>query len=126
MCRLLTYRNYWIGEVDMFLSRILLLLAALLLTGLSEASFAAQRSHGMVTKAEKSLRGTWHSATGTLTFKDNGTVNYKGKRYYYAVSNGGLIQLSGKNSVIAIPYQLAGGKLTLMENGRATVYSRKR
>jgi hypothetical protein len=126
MHRLLTYRDYWIGEVDMFLSRILLLLAALLLTGLTGASFAAQRSHGMVTNAEKSLRGTWHSATGTLTFKDNGTVNYKGKRYYYAVSNGGLIQLSGKNSVNAIPYQLAGGKLTLMENGRATVYSRKR
>jgi hypothetical protein len=110
----------------MSFSRIFLLLAALFLIGLSEASFASQRSHGMVTKAERSLRGTWYSAKGALTFKGNGTVNYKGKRYYYAVSNGGLIQLSGTHSVNAIPYQLAGGKLTLMENGRATVYSRKR
>jgi hypothetical protein len=110
----------------MAFSRIFLLLVALFLIGLSDAGFASQQSHGMVTKAEKSLRGTWYSAKGTLTFKDNGTVSYKGKRYYYAVSNGGLIQLSGKHSVIAIPYQLAGGKLTLMENGRATVYSRKR
>lgn len=106
--------------------RSLLLLAALFLMALSDGSVAAQRSHGMATKVEKSLRGTWYSAEGSITFKNNGTINYKGKRYYYAVSNGGLIQLSGKHSSNAIPYQLAGGKLTLMIDGKETVYTRKR
>lgn len=107
--------------------RCLFLSAALLLTGLPASSgFAAERLHGSVSNTAKSLRGTWYSADGTITFKDNGTINYKGKRYFYAVSNGGLIQLSGKHSSNAIPYQLSGGKLTLMENGRVTVYSRKR
>ena len=110
----------------MSFSRCFLLLAALLLMGLSDGGFAAERPHGTVTKAEKSLRGTWYSAEGSITFKDNGTITYKGKRYYYAVSNGGLIQLSGKHSTNAIPYQLAGGKLTLTVDGKATVYSRKR
>ena len=106
--------------------RCLLLLAALLLMGLSDGGFAAQRPHGTVTKAEQSLRGTWYSAEGSLTFKDNGTINFKGKRYYYAVSNGGLIQLTGKRSSNAIPYQLSGGKLTLTINGKSTVYTRQR
>jgi hypothetical protein len=110
----------------MTFSRGVLLLAAVLLSGVSDGSFAAERSHGMVTKAERSLRGTWYSATGSITFKDNGTIHYKGKRYYYAVSNGGIIQLSGKNRVNAIPYQLYGDKLTLIENGKTIVYSRKR
>ena len=110
----------------MIISRRLLVLAALLLLGLSDAGFASERSHGMVTKAEKALRGTWYSATGSITFRNNGTINYKGKRYFYAVSNGGIIQLSGDHSVNAIPYQLYGEKLTLMENGKATVYTRNR
>ena len=110
----------------MFFPRFLLLLAALLLLGLSDVSISAERSYGMVPKTERSLRGTWYSATGSITFKDNGTIHYKGKRYFYAVSNGGIIELSGKNSVNAIPYQLTGDKLTLIENGKAIVYSRKR
>ena len=109
----------------MSFSRCFMLLAALLLMGASGNGFAAERPHGTVTKAEKSLRGTWYSAKGTLSFKDNGTINYKGKRYYYAVSKGGMIQLSGKHSSNAIPYQLAGGRLTLTVGGKSTVYSRK-
>jgi hypothetical protein len=106
--------------------RCSLLFAALLFIGLPGSGFAAERPHGSVSKTGKSLRGTWYSADGTITFKDNGTINYQGKRYFYAVSNGGLIQLSGNHSSNAIPYQLFGGKLTLMENGKATVYTRKR
>jgi hypothetical protein len=93
---------------------------------LSEAGVAAERSHGMVTNTERLLRGTWYSSEGSMTFRDNGTINYKGKRYYYAVSNGGMIQLSGKNSRNAFPYHLSGGKLTLTADGKTTVYSRSR
>jgi hypothetical protein len=110
----------------MLFSRWVLVLAAVFLLSLTDWSFAAERSNGMVTKAERSLRGTWYSATGAITFRTNGTIHYKGKRYFYAVSNGGIIQLSGKHSVNAIPYQLYGDKLTLMENGKVTVYTRKR
>ncbi len=106
--------------------RCFILLSALLSLGLSSGSFAAQRSHGLITKEDQSLRGTWYSARESITFKDNGTINFKGKRYYYAVSNGGLIQLTGKHSSNAIPYQLSGGKLTLTVNGKSTVYTRKR
>lgn len=110
----------------MSFSRCLLLLSALLLTGLPAGGFAAERSHGMVTKAENSLRGSWYSAEGAITFRSNGTVKFKGKRYFYAVSNGGMIQLSGENSSNAITYQLAGDQLTLTVDGNTTVYSRKR
>lgn len=110
----------------MFFSRLSLLLAALFFMGLSDGSFAAQRSEGMVTKAEKSLRGTWYSSQGSITFKNNGTINIKGKRYYYAVSNGGMIQLNGRHSSNAMPYQLAGGKLTLTIDGQTKVYTRQR
>ena len=110
----------------MSFSRCFLLLAALMLMGLSDGSFAAERPHGTVTKAEKSLRGTWYSADESITFKDNGTIHYKGKRYLYAVSNGGMIQLSGKHSSNTIAYQLAGNKLTLTSDGKATIYYRNR
>lgn len=106
--------------------RFVLLLTALMIFGLSDIAVAAERSHGMVTKAEKSLRGTWYSLKGSITFKDNGTIIYKGKRYFYAISNGGMIQLSGKHSSNAIAYQLAGGKLALTADGQKTVYTRKR
>ena len=101
-----------------------LLITALLFTGFSNSSFAAERSHGETTKAAQSIRGTWYGTEGSLTFKDDGTIIYKGKRYYYAVTNGGLIQLSGTHSSNAIPYRLAGGKLTLTIDGQPTVYSR--
>ena len=106
--------------------RCIVLLTTLLLLGLSNVGFAAERFHGTVTKTERALRGTWYSAEGSITFKNNGTLHYKGKRYFYAITNGGLIQLSGKHSSIAIPYQLSGGKLTLLVDGEERVYTRKR
>lgn len=110
----------------MSLTHRCVLLAALLFIVLPPDSFAAGGSHAMLTPAEKSLRGTWYSPKGSITFKSNGTTYIKGKRYYYAVSNGGLIQLSGKHRMNAIPYQLAGSKLTLTVDGEETVYFRKR
>jgi hypothetical protein len=117
---------YLICEVAMSFSRCLLLCSALFIVGLPAASFAAERSYGMVTKAEKSLRGRWFSATGSITFSNNGTVRLKGKRYFYAVSNGGMIQISGHGSSDAIPYQLFGDQLTLTVDGITTVYTRTR
>jgi hypothetical protein len=110
----------------MSISRCSLLLSALLFAGLPAGGIAAERSHGMVTKAESSLRGTWYSTEGPVTFRSNGTVKFRGKRYFYAVSNGGMIQLSGNNSSNAIYYQLADDRLTLTMDGRSTVYLRKR
>ena len=110
----------------MFFSRCFFLLVTLMIVGLSDDAIASQRYHGFATKADRLLQGTWYSSEGAITFKANGTVHYHGKRYFYAVSNGGLIQLSGKHRSNAIPYQLAGGKLTLMENGEEVVYTHKR
>jgi len=104
--------------------RCVLVVFAILLSTVPVGGFAADR--GIVTKAEKSLRGTWYSAKGTITFRVNGRVRIRGKRYFYAVSNGGMIELSGNHSSNAIPYQLAGDKLTLTINGHTAVYSRRR
>ena len=110
----------------MSILRCALFVVALLLSAFPVGSYAAAGSYGMVTKTEKSLRGTWYSAEGAITFRINGTVRIKGKRYFYAVSNGGMIELSGNRSSNAIPYQLAGDKLTLTINGHTAVYSRGR
>lgn len=110
----------------MSFSRCVLLCCALFLAGLPAGSFAAERTFGMVTKAEHSLRGRWYSADGSITFRNNGTVWLKGRRYFYAVSDGGMIQLSGHNSSDAISYQLFGKQLTLTVDGITTVYTRTR
>src|SRR4030065_2014356 len=94
------------------LLRRLLLIAMLILMGLPGRGHAAERSGAAVKVPAKSITGTWYSAEGAITFKANGTVNYEGKRYYYAVTSGGLIQLSRKGGSRAIPYQLSRGKLT--------------
>ena len=105
----------------MTFSRWLLLFAMLFSLGWSGSSQAATK----LTSA--SIAGSWHNAQGkTLTFKTNGTIIYHGKRYYYAVSSGGFIQLKGKHGDVTIPYQHAGKKLTLTEDGKTTVYRRKR
>jgi hypothetical protein len=104
----------------MTFSRWLLLFAMLFSLGWSGNSHAASRTSA-------SIVGTWYGANGkTITFKKNGTINYHGKRYYYAVSSGGFIQLKGRHGDLTIPFQFASGKLTLTERGEATVYRRKR
>ncbi|MFZ5523954.1 MAG: hypothetical protein ACOY9D_07745 [Pseudomonadota bacterium] len=105
----------------MTFSRWLMLFAMLLSLGWSATG------HSAAGKPSKSIAGTWYDSKGnTLTFRANGTINYQGKRYYYAVSNGGIIQLKGRHGEKTIPYQLYSGKLTLTEGGQATIYRRKR
>ena len=111
--------------------RRFLLFVTLLIIGLPPAGFvgdayAAGQAYAASGNPSAQIKGTWHSARGTLTFNKNGTVIYKGKRYYYAVSSGGTIQLTAKDSSLTIPYQIAGGKLTLILDGRPTVYTRRR
>lgn len=115
----------------MLLKRRFLLLATLLffgssLIGFSGKGYAAEQSRVSSGQPSALIKGTWHSARETLSFNANGTIIYKGKRYYYAVSSGGTIQLTGKRGSLTIPYQLAGGKLTLTVDGKATVYTRRR
>jgi hypothetical protein len=107
-------------RINMVFSRFLLLFAMLFSLGWSGSSIAASNTSA-------SLVGTWYSANGkSITFKRNSTVTYHGKRYYYAVSSGGFIQLKGKHGDKTIPFLLSKGKLTLTEGGEATVYRRKR
>jgi len=115
----------------MFIKYRFLLFAMLLVFGLSATgmpgnSYAAEQPRAGSGKPSAAIIGTWHSAMGSLTFNANGTTIYKGKRYYYAVSSGGTIQLTRTHENLTIPFQLAGGKLTLTIDGKATVYTRKR
>jgi len=102
-------------------SRWLFLLAMLFSLGWSG------NSHAAIKLTSASLAGTWQNERGIkLTFGKNGTISYRGKKYYYAVSSGGYIQLKGKQGDLTIPCQYINGKLTLTENGDATVYKRRR
>lgn len=96
------------------------------IAGFSNSSYAAESSRSGSGNPSVAIVGTWHSEKETLRFNKNGTIVYKGKSYYYAVSTGGTIQLTGKHGgLLAFPYQLAGGKLTLTVNGKPTVYTRR-
>jgi hypothetical protein len=100
-------------------SRWLFLLAILFSLGWSANSNAAKLT-------SSSLAGTWQNERGIkLTFRRNSTIIYQGKKYYYAVSSGGYIQLRGKQGDLTIPYQYKSGKLTLTEKGDTTVYKRR-
>ncbi len=103
------------------------LLIALPVSGLDRTCHAAEHARPASGKPSDAIKGTWVSPRETLTFNANGTIVYKGKRYYYAVSNGGAIQLTGRSgSSLTIPYTLVSGRLTLTVDGKATTYTRKR
>ncbi len=103
------------------------LLIALPVSGLHQSCYAAEHARPASGKPSDMIKGTWVSAHETLTFNANGTIVYRGKRYYYAVSSGGAIQLTGRTgSSLTIPYTLVGNKLTLTVDGKATTYTRRR
>lgn len=110
----------------MFIKHRFLLFAALLFIGLSGNGHAAGQFHAGSGNSSTQIKGTWQSAKSTLTFRADGTIIYKGKRYYYAVSNGGTIQLTGTHGSMTIPYFFNAGKLILMIDGKETVYTRRR
>lgn len=96
-----------------------LLFVFFVLAGLSQFSFAGENP-------SIAIKGTWRSDEGALTFTSGGTVNYKGRNYFYAVTNGGTIQLQSRHGSKTLSYQLAGDKLTLTGEGKTTVYMRKK
>jgi len=104
---------------------VMLSFAGVNVAGFSGSSYAAEPPRTGSGKPSAAIVGTWHSEKETIRFNKNGTILYKGKSYYYAVSTGGTIQLTGKNGSLTFPYQLAGGKLTLTINGKSTVYTRR-
>lgn len=108
-----------------YLLLVALALFGLSVTGFSGKGYAAGQPGVRAGQPSAAIKGTWHSPKETLTFNANGTITYKGKRYYYAVSSGGTIQLTGKHGSLTFPYQLAGGKLTLTVDGKTTVYTRR-
>jgi hypothetical protein len=89
-----------------FLLFVALLITGLPLAGLSGDGHAAGQIRAVSSKPSTLIKGTWRSAKETLTFSANGTIIFRGKKYYYAVSNGGTIQLTGKYNSLTIPYQL--------------------
>lgn len=110
--------------------RFMLFVAAMTIAvpvaGLSRDVHATEHVRTASNKPSDMIKGTWYSAKDRLTFNPNGTIIYKGKRYYYAVSSGGTIQLTGKRgSSLTIPYHLVGNKLTLTIDGKAIVYTRR-
>jgi len=104
----------------MTISRLILLLTLFFSLSLTAHVHAAS-----VTSS--TLAGTWYTEGGkSITFKRNGTIKYRGTRYYYAVSSGGYIQFKNKHKELTVPFTFYKGKLTLTEHGEATVYRRNR
>lgn len=99
--------------------RSFLVVSLVLALGWTAACHAGERP-------SEAIKGTWYSEGGSLTFSPDGTINYKGKRYYFAVSGAGIIKLEGKQGSRILPYQLYGDKLTITADGKTTVYSRKK
>lgn len=104
------------------LLRCLLLFMALLLS--SVPAQAAERPREEAGKPAARLIGTWHSASGRITFQSNGIIVYKGKRHYYAAGNG-VIQITHKRIIRNLPYKMFDGKLTITDDGVDTVYTRE-
>jgi len=107
------------------MSLLRLLLVTVLLMCLPFSGYAAEHIHASVNKHAELLQGIWYSAEGEITFNANGTMSYKGRRYYCAIASG-TIQLSKKHHTSLIPYRISDDKLILTTGGEETVYSRNR
>jgi len=104
----------------MNLSRLILLLTLFISLGLTTNVQAA----GVTSST---LAGTWYTENGkSITFRRNGTIKYRGTRYYYAVSSGGYIQFKNRHKELTVPFTFYKGKLTLTEGGLSTVYRKNK
>lgn len=63
------------------------------------------------------LVGAWRGADGAAIFHENGTATISGAAYRYT-ADATVITLTGGEGVVPVPYQLAGGVLTMMLRGK--------
>lgn len=75
------------------------------------------------TEQTETLNGSRHSEAGTTTSNADGTLISNGQKYFYTAKEG-VITLIGNDGVVAIPYQLSSGKLTVTIDGVTTVFTR--
>jgi hypothetical protein len=63
------------------------------------------------------LAGTWRGPDGPVVFGENGSAAIGGVNYRYS-ADASAITLTGGAGVVHVPYQLAGGVLTMLMNGK--------
>ena len=101
-----------------------ILFVALLSLGLPVAASAGETPRAIAGKPSAKLVGVWRSDEGaTISFRSNGIVVYKGRRYHYAAGNG-AIQIKSRKVFRQLPYRIFDGKLTVTDSGVDTVYTR--
>jgi hypothetical protein len=111
--------------MEIAMSRNLILFVALLSLGLPVAASAGETPRQIAGKPSAKLVGVWRSEAGaTITFKSNGIVVYKGRRYHYAAGNG-AIQIKNRKVFRQLPYRIFDDKLTVTDNGVDTAYARE-
>ena len=103
--------------------RVILMLAALGMTGLAVTSHAEAPPGMMLNKHLEKLLGTWSSAEGSVTFNANSTIVYQGKKYFCAIAQG-TIQISKRKTTSILPYRFQDGKLLITDGGSVTTYTR--
>ncbi len=119
------YRNsrFIFCEVMMSSLRVMLLLAALGMSGFAVSSDAETQPATVLNKHLEKLLGTWTSNEGEVTFNTNSTIVYKGKKYYCAIAQG-TIQISKHKVTTILPYRFLEGKLLITDGGTVTTYTR--
>ena len=103
--------------------RVMLLLAALGMSGFAVNSDAEAQPVTVLNKHLGKLLGTWTSTEGEVTFNTDSTIVYKGKKHFCAIAQG-TIQISKHKVTTVLPYRFLEGKLLITDGGSVTTYSR--
>ncbi|MGB8516279.1 MAG: hypothetical protein WCD45_00180 [Gallionella sp.] len=107
----------------MKLLRLMMLCAVLGGAGFAAPGYAESPPDVMYNKHLAKLLGTWTSADGEVTFNENRTIIYRGKKYFCAVAQG-TIQISKRKLIIILPYRFLEGKLLITDGDIVTTYTR--
>lgn len=103
--------------------RVILLLAALGVSGFAVNSGAETQPVTVLNKHLEKLLGTWTSAEGEVTFNANSTIVYKGQKHFCAIAQG-TIQISRHRVTRMLPYRFLKGELLITDGGSVTAYRR--
>ena len=109
----------------MSLLRVMLMLAALGVSGFVANSDAETQPVTVLNKHLGKLLGTWTSPEGEVTFNADSTIVYKGQKHFCAIAQG-TIQISRHNVTSMLPYRFLEGKLLITDGGSVTTYTRAR